>query len=156
MKSILMLLCLSLPVSARISETLEQCISRYGDATPQKSTKPDETDYSFKKAGLTILVTFWKGAAHRIGFIKSETDVLGTAAKMTETEQTALKEANGGGLAWVKSSGNFGKQGWMTDDQKRYATYDAFKHYFVVTTFEFAMKTGAEAQAAEKKKLEGF
>lgn len=112
--------------------------------------------YSFQKGGMKIVTIFWRGTVHQIIFVKAEQDVIGISPKISEVEQTKLMEANGNGMAWIKRAPEAGKTSWMTEDNKRYAGYDNFKHIFMMMSSDYIDKCASEAAASQKKKLEGF
>ena len=60
--SLVVFLAVSIPAFARIGETYEQCVARYG--TPIEPLKGE--DAKFQKAGLVIKITFLKGIAGSI------------------------------------------------------------------------------------------
>jgi len=104
--------------SARIGETLEQCVARYG--APDSGPKPAEgglsaSTYYFVKSGRDIQITFYDGKAvellvhRRDGKVFSDSEV-----------ETMLSENKS--LGWVEnSSPSPHHRIWTTSDAKRQA-----------------------------------
>jgi hypothetical protein len=120
--ALLAALMLGLPSdsSARIGETLQQCIARYGqpEDNPQESAvHPKATDCAFIKSGLDISVVFYQGKAVDIMFRKLD----GSAFNPSEVEE--LLKANGGSSSWNQHEAKRPDQSeWKTTDGARRAT----------------------------------
>lgn len=90
----ILLLCLPSVSDARIGETLQQCIARYGqpDGEPEEGgVHPKATDCAFVKDGLELLVTFYQGKAVDIIFSKLD------ERSFSPSEVEELLKANGSG-----------------------------------------------------------
>ena len=96
-----LLLCLPSASNARIGETLQQCIARYGqpDSGPEESlSHPKATECVFIKGGFDISVIFWAGKAASIMFSKLDRSAFSSA----EVEELLGK--NGGGWMLLKAN----------------------------------------------------
>jgi len=96
-----LLLCLPSASNARIGETLQQCIARYGqpDSSPEESlSHPKAMECVFIKGGLDISVIFWGGKAASIMFSKLDRSAFSSA----EVEELLGK--NGGGWMLLKAN----------------------------------------------------
>jgi hypothetical protein len=90
------ILLLGLPSvsNARIGETLQQCVARYGqpDGEPEEGgVHPKATNCAFVKDGLELLVTFYQGKAVDIIFSKLD------ERSFSPSEVEELLKANGSG-----------------------------------------------------------
>jgi hypothetical protein len=105
---------------ARIGETLEQCVARYGppESPPEESAvHPKAIDCAFSKSGLDISVVFYQGKAADIMFRKLD----GSAFNPSEVEE--LLKANGGSSSWNQHEAKRPDQSeWKTTDGARRAT----------------------------------
>jgi len=61
--------------NARLGETYEECVTRYGSPTEKLPKQPDEMPgveiYRFNKAQWGISITFWKGKAYELVYYKA-------------------------------------------------------------------------------------
>ena len=78
---------------ARLNETLEQCIERYGN--PEPGSGKDGEDHLFHKSGFDINIRFVNGKAVRIGYKKD-----GGGTELNYEAQN-LEEINVGKVRWV-------------------------------------------------------
>ena len=93
---ILFLLIFSAPLisaNARLNETLEQCIERYGN--PEPGSGEEGKDYIFNKSVFTINIRFLNGKAVKIGYKKNNGETL------FYDEAITLEESNLGKVKWV-------------------------------------------------------
>jgi hypothetical protein len=156
MKTLLILVAstlLSLPAHARIGETPEQCQARYGAAI-----KADKAAQSilFSKAGLNVMTFFREGKCVRVGFWKSEVDILNSPLALSDAEKEALLDANGGGAKWRKLTVLDVNAYWQTVDEKLTASYVLLENMLIIQTTDEMNRTIAEQQAKEKAKLKDF
>ena len=166
---------------ARIGETIEQCAVRYGDPLKENESwwpnspavpagfpllvgeglvlhpgRAPKTLY-FKKSGLFIIVSFWKGKAAIVSFGK--VSVSGSMEKLSDVEVETLLAANAAGKwTWInfpRSVTDGGKRDlWLSEDRKVYADRDC-----IATVPMLSIRTGEYAtrhDTEEKKNLEGF
>jgi hypothetical protein len=96
-------LCVN-PLQARIGESQEECIARYGSVVEKRPAKLAESEPDaliFSKGGVTVWIEFQKGKAWRVVFRKSD---------LTATEVDGLLRANmpvGGWGASMDVNGRF-------------------------------------------------
>ena len=129
---------LACQASARLGETPEQCKARYGEpiAPPDK----EKQQLVYRKAGITLIIKFWKGTAQYLIIGKSERDVLDQPVAMTEAEQETIAKANAGGQALKKGSeGGILDRSWETEDGSRIAVYYTGENLLVISTREYAL-----------------
>jgi len=139
------LIGLAVPSLARIGETMDEAVKRYGAFVRHEKIRGEEF-YLFEKNGFHVLAHFHNGKMDRIVY-SSESH-----RKLTHEEiDTFLKANNGGRLMnedlpylWVgkERSATYSKWGdaWRLDIKAR-----TFGHRTIVAT-----------KATEKAKLEGF
>ena len=147
------LLCSAIsPAKARIGETLEQCIARYGNPVrPIEERMP----VTFQKSGLLIGVVFIDGKAAQIMFFKpDQTD--GKLSHLSADEIKALLDANGAGRAWSVSPSRPLDKAWTTADGELFAVYLTARSTLTIRTKAFDEASKAKAREDEKKALEGF
>jgi hypothetical protein len=103
---------------ARIGETLEECINRYGppesdlEAAPYH---PQAAECAFIKDGFDIAVILYKGKVADIMFRKVD------GGRINDSEVDALLEANGA-LGWEKQPAQEARTHWTASDGSRSAT----------------------------------
>lgn len=81
-----------LPLQARVGETLEQCVERYGpvmDKRPSTIAGSEPELAVFSKSAITITVEFHEGVAWQISFRKAD---------LSSEEAEVILQANGSGL----------------------------------------------------------
>lgn len=141
----------SVSAYARIGETLEQCIERYGDPL-----KNDSSNAMFSKAGVYVYAHFFEGKADMITFRKIEEDVLERPVELSQTEINVLLSSNGQGHEWAKQNSPSMDSDWKTDDGKVLAHYTFMDHVLIVATAEYMARAAAAKDAEEKEKLNSF
>ena len=100
-------------VHARIGETPQQCVMRYGE--PIKGQVGDEI-MAFQKAGFYLMVEFFAGKCESISYRKVDPGPLDEGADITAVEFETLRESNGNGAAWSQTNeGGAGKNVWRTE-----------------------------------------
>ena len=137
---------------ARIGETLQQCIERYGQ--PIKTTP--EGMILFSKSGLYVFVHFFEEKADAIAFRKVEEDALQTPAEISQNEIDLLLSSNGQGHEWKKREVISMDSEWETDDGKIIATYGTMQHLLIVVTKDYTDREDAAKKAKEKENLNNF
>jgi hypothetical protein len=158
--ALLALFLLALPsvLEARIGETLEQCIARYGppDKGPQDSAlHPAATDCGFVKDGLYVVVTVYQGKAVDIMFRKLD----GTPFNASEVKE--LLTANGGTSWMVRKVEESDKLEWATKDGTKLAMLGPNRNaeigrVLTVWTNEWQRTLEEQEKSDAKKKLKGF
>jgi hypothetical protein len=119
MKSLLpcaaLVLMTILPASARVGETLDECVQRYGPMIEKRSARlagSDPEAMVFSKAGITVVAEFRDGKAWHLTYRK---------AGLTGVEVDAIIMANSGGSLWGSPLKTRDKEFRMTDDTSRVA-----------------------------------
>ena len=119
MKSLLpcaaLLLLTILPASARVGETLDECVQRYGpmiERRPARLAGSDAEVMVFSKAGITVVAEFREGKAWHLTYRK-----LG----LNTVEVDAIIMANSGDSLWGSPLKTRDKEYRITDDKSRVA-----------------------------------
>jgi hypothetical protein len=155
---LLLLLLTALPTFARLGETKAECEARYGKPI---SIIAENNGAIYQKAGLTIVITFWKDKAARVSFSKDNPDHPGYEidgrAPLTRVEQDTLLKANSGNSTWKKDEESDAKLvSWTRADDKAIAMYSADGNDLTFTDSAYADHLLKEMDKKEAKKLEGF
>ncbi|PTX99928.1 hypothetical protein DB346_19150 [Verrucomicrobia bacterium LW23] len=129
----LVLLGHTCPAQARLGETEEQCIKRYGDIKSEgKKIHPDIKTCDFTKNGISIQIDLYKGVCSRIIFRRD----------LSTAEYQVLKELN---VPATETTGIYEHKGTI-------ATIFAYESYLT-----FRRKAEEEFHLREARKLfEGF
>jgi hypothetical protein len=137
--------------SARIGETLEQCIARYGQPVlPLKEGGPA----IFVKSNVAICVTFYQGRADMLVFWKRNDT--GQKGPLSDGEVSLLMNANAGGHSWQKAdNGGSTISAWKTDDGKILAALVSPDRSLTISTMDALARQHA-AGASAPKALTGF
>lgn len=126
--------------SARIGETLEQCIKRYGapDSEPEPNDmEPSATDYYFSHAGRTLKIIFYRGSA--VSFYAYPN----SARPLNESEVQQMLEQNRT-TSWKKVEAVRDAESWMTSDGQRIAWHkplETDRTMFSITTMDWVDAT---------------
>lgn len=141
-----------LPAYARLGETEDQCIARYGAVVKQDQI----TSYGlslpalgFVKNGYIIMVAFLSNKAGMIEISKQD------GSDISENEITNFLDANSGGQKWNKQNAFSVDSNWMREDGAK-AQYDPFQKNLTLATKEFEAAMEAAKKADEDKKTQGF
>lgn len=135
---------------ARIGESFDDCVKRYG--SPVKDLDADaplEKEYSFQKSGLDINAGFMDQKIQKIQFAKTD------FSSLSETEIDLLLKANGGEKKWHEKI-VFGGQMWATENEEIIAAYNPMLKILTLYTKGFIEKQKALKASNEKKNLQGF
>jgi len=138
---------------ARIGETLEQCIERYGGRVDKSSPGKG---VGFVKGGFVIAVQFYEGKADTLAFCKVERDALGKAKEMSNNEISQLLQANSGDRKWKEINQIPLERYWLTEDAQLVASYRSFEHTLTIMTKAATDRANAAKKAEEDKKLKGL
>jgi hypothetical protein len=153
MKSLLLALSiLCLPVSARIGETKEGCIGRYGPIT--KEGKNDDPYTVHEKAGMRILVSYWKDRAVLLYIVKIEEDDIGKSLAISENEIDIILRNNNAGKNWEKKPYEFLVQKWACEPMV--AQYHEEKRALIIASNAYSNELDRRKIEDEKKNLQGF
>lgn len=136
---------------ARLGETVDECLKRYG--MPYGMDEKQTTFY-FVKDGITIHVTFDGGKCVQITYT-SETD-------WTPKDEDLLRAANGGSDTWRKGSGWLDSE-WTSSSGLRFyrkalsrTIAIASKKWHEREMLEARKKAEAEASAKARDKTKGL
>lgn len=160
---ILLMLCIS--AKARLGETPQQCLARYGNATGMDEKK---TTFFFEKNGVDVHVTFDGGKCVKISLSKQARDGL-LRRDFDEQEVLILLMANSDGQTWEKSSGLVDDV-WVTNTRDLCANHEGGTRRLIIMTQAQRLKelqqrqkeqaderAQKETQAAvERARLRGF
>jgi hypothetical protein len=129
---------------ARIGDTLEQAIQRYGKVVNKASA--DEFAM-FKEGSYYITAHFHDDKTDAITYVKTAS---GTSTKgaFSDPEIEKLLRINGNGQTWERSKAKTGPYEWTTEDRKLQAVYSESK-FLVITTAGYLTRL---EEAAKKKK----
>jgi hypothetical protein len=137
---------------ARIGETPQECAARYGQ--PIKTLQEDMLLY--QKAGLGVIVTFYKGKADAIAYRKIAENALGKGEQISDNEIEFLLKSNSGDTPWKKRSAISMNREWESENSNLLATYITFENLLVVATQDYLAREKAKKNAKEGKTLDGF
>jgi len=143
------------PGYGRIGETIEECITRYGE--PQFEVdlfgRPAQV---FKKSGYIISVLFYERKVDLIMFVKEDEDYLGFSLEISDNELEILLKSNGDGNLWEPLELISLDESWATIDKTIIAHYGYLNHALTFSTIGFLSRTLAKEKAEEEKSLDGF
>src|SRR5436190_21113899 len=108
--ALLLMTNMPIPASARVGETLDECVQRYGpmiEKRPARLAGSDPEVMLFSKAGITVAAEFRDGKAWHLTYRK-----LG----LSTVEVDAIVMANSGGSLWGSPLKTRDKEYRMTDD----------------------------------------
>lgn len=144
---------LAVAAQARIGETPQQCVERYGK--PLEVNKGDQS-LSFSKNGLVIITEFHDGICEGIYYTKIKEAEEYRQKDFTLTEVEVLLGANGGDKKWNAQKDEVFSQAFFSDDVSLIAVWDKRRRYLNIVTLAH-QKRRTEAKAdKERQNLEGF
>ena len=130
---------------ARIGDTLEEAIQRYGKVVSKAST---EEFAMFKEASYYITAHFHDDKTDAITYVKAGSES-STKGSFSDDEIEMLLRINGNGQTWERSKANARQYKWRTEDGKLQAVYSESK-FLVITTAGYLKRL--EEAAKEKKR----
>ena len=131
---------------ARIGETDQQCVARYGEPT---KTLPNNS-FLYQKSDLNIFIIFFNGKADAIAYRK-----IAKGQQLSENEIEVLLKSNSGGVPWQERAAISMNRNWETENGELLANYDPVEHLLMIATKDyFARKEKRDAK--EDHNLEGF
>jgi hypothetical protein len=142
--SILLFLEVANICQARIGDTLEEAIQRYGKVVSKASA---EEFAMFKEPSYYITAHFHDDKTDAITYVKAS-----TKGSFSDDEIEMLLRINGNGQTWVRSKANARLYEWRTEDGKLQAVYPESK-FLVITTAGYLKRL--EEAAKEKKRAAG-
>lgn len=143
--TLLTFLCLALSTQARIGETLDECIKRYGEP----AQRPQPKTLLFHKSGIAITCFFVDGLCVQLSYKKLE-----TATRLNEREVEILRMANGSKWQLRPDGSHNPTIHWRNEICE--CLWDRNTGLLQFETLEEKKRKGAEMRAQEKKQLEGF
>jgi carbohydrate-selective porin OprB len=102
MKTLAFFFALTLPLLARLGETVAQCEARYG---PDLYDNPNEGWY--EKNGINVHADFRDGAAVKIVYWKKSEELF-SRPKLSDLQVAEILKANSGGQEWMEVDGDPG------------------------------------------------
>ena len=141
---LLLLLGVANICQARIGDTLEEAIERYGK--PVHKASADEFAM-FKEASYYITAHFRDGETDAITYVKAGSES-STKGAFSDDEIEMLLKINGSGQKWERSKAKASLQEWKTEDRKFQAVYSESK-FLVITTAGYVKRL---QDAAKKRK----
>ena len=141
---LLLLLGVANICQARIGDTLEEAIERYGK--PLHKASADEFAM-FKEASYYITAHLHDGRTDAITYVKAGSES-STKGGFSDDEIEMLLKINGSGQTWERSKAKAGLQEWKTEDRKFQAVYSESK-FLVITTAGYVKRL---QEAAKKRK----
>ena len=147
--AVLLLLTLITPLaSARVGETPEQLVERYGAIVKEK--KDSESEYlTFLKGGVSIncVIRDGKTVAVLYDFFRPP----------SEDEIKTLLDANSGGKKWKKDTSSVFLASWVREDSVLSAIITRNSPNLLTIALDTMVREeGRKAMYSEKKKLDGF
>ena len=130
---------------ARIGDTLEEAIQRYGKVMSKASA---EEFAMFKEASYYITAHFHDDRTDAITYVKAGSES-STKGSFSDDEIEMLLRINGNGQTWERSKPNPRLYKWRTEDGKLQAVYPESK-FLVITTAGYLKRL--EEAAKEKKR----
>ncbi|MGC3991673.1 MAG: hypothetical protein QM796_18680 [Chthoniobacteraceae bacterium] len=149
--SLCALVCFASQSKARIGETLEQCIQRYGAVVKQESGI-----IVFKKSGFFVMVKLYNEKVEQIAFCKAQADELGQAGAISDNEIELLLKTNGGASNWKVQPVISTDRHWQTEDESLFAHYTTIDHMLVIQTKDCVVRDIESEKAKEKQNLNSF
>jgi hypothetical protein len=114
---------------ARIGDTLEQAIERYGKPVHKTSTNEFAM---FKGASYYITAHFHDDKTDAITYVKTGSES-STKGAFSNDEIQLLLKINGSGQTWERSKAKAGPQEWKTEDRKFQAVYSESRFLVIAT-----------------------
>jgi len=129
---------------ARIGDTLEEAIQRYGKAV----NKASAGEYAmFKEPSYYVTAHFHDDKTDAITYVKTAYRT-STKGAFSDSEIEMLLRINGNGQNWERSKPKAGLNEWKTEDRELQAVYSESK-FLVITTAGYLKRL---EEAAKKKK----
>lgn len=150
MKVVMKMLCvlyviLVLPLSARLGETKDQLIARYGEVDQEAAPL-----LLFKKAGFHVAAKMRNGKCGEIIFCS-----LVSMKDLSETEIKVLLGANAGKSTWEPMPDSFNPV-WKLADGSALAGYLRGQQKLVVTSMDEHLQSKVEREAKEEESVKDF
>ena len=133
---------------ARIGETLDESIARYGAIIAQTTAPDGGQFYTFAKGQYSIIIELDEhGRTSVIVYRKSDN------SDMSDDEKQNFRDAESGGEKWTQSTWRI----WQTSRIAAFYELDPQGHdMFIIMTMERAVAETEKAKAAQKDAQKGF
>ena len=141
---LLLLLGVTNICQARIGDTLEEAIERYGK--PLHKASADQFAM-FKEVSYYITAHFRDDKTDAITYVKAGSES-STKGAFSDDEIEMFLKINGSGQTWERSKAKAGLQEWKTEGRKFQAVYSESK-FLVITTAGYVKRL---QEAAKKRK----
>lgn len=152
--ALLFVLLCTAPAWARLGETGDQIVARYGQPLSQSDQKAEGkkialTILVFQKNGFEIQVSLLDGVSDQESFRKLNGDVFAL------TEARALLALNSQGLGWEQPADGDGVKTWTRDDASTAVLTDGGRT-LTITAKDLLDKEDAARKAETTPSLDGF
>jgi hypothetical protein len=131
---------------ARIGDTLQQAIERYGKVV---NKAPGNEFVMFKEASYYITAHLHDDKTDAITYVKTGSQSSAKSA-FSDEEIEMLLRINGNGQTWERSSTKAGVYEWKTEDRKLQAVYSESK-FLVITTASYLKRLDEAAKKTSKE-----
>lgn len=149
MQTLLFLALFLTPAMARLGETKEQCIARYGPAIVDK-IENGENYTIHDKAGFRLLVTYFEKKAALLLLSKIDKE----HPEISAVEIQKILRSNNAGGDWKKDPTVLINSLWNADG--KIAQYEVADHNLTLMTTAYQLKLAADKKAKEEENLDGF
>ena len=143
---------LVLPARARLGESEEQCVLRYGPVVERTTSADPGLNLPvllFNKNGYAFTATLFHG---RVGALLIQR---GDSAELSPEEIQLFLDANRAGEKWERQPGVMPRTVWLRDDGTQ-AAYDELHHRLLLSTKVYLQAQADAVQAEEVRKTQGF
>ena len=154
---VVLFLMIMLPLHARIGETSEECIKRYGNPIDSDYVPvPEgciivEGDYHFSKNGFDILVHFYEGKADYILFSASD------FSEMSDKDVATLLDANIGSGSWKEDKSAKHDRVFISSEKKILADYSHSPYSaLAICTLDYYIRLKEAEKRKEDERLRDF
>ena len=140
-----------------LGKTKAECEKLYGKPLSAPANGP----FAYHKAGIAIIVTFWKDKAAKFDFIKVDAKAPDIDEENREpiyqAERSALLKSFGGGSDWAESEDPDEDQiTWLRTDRRVIALYMRGEKTFTIYAHDYFTHLTQELDGEEAEALDGF
>ena len=142
--------------SARLGETLDQCIARYGPPISSSSKPADlpnglgESIATFDKNGVVVVAIFFKGTVGGESILKAD------KSAFSDTEKSVLMDADCANQTWNKMEGISMDERYVRADGSAYAICQNLDHALCFYSKDYFNALQAKQAADQKDNLKSF
>ena len=148
----LLLSLLLLPAHARLGETEDQCVQRYGPVVNRTTSGISGLDLPmlvFAKNGYKVVTIMLNDKVCCLTILKADQTAL------SDNEIDLFLTANNANQKWTKQDGVSTNIVWFRDDGTQ-AQYDPSQHALIIVSKEYLDVKAAAQKAEDAKKTQGF